>query len=164
MPPKSGPSPWDPLPSPSTSRENLRVSLTLRGLLTMGARSFWGSTGPRRHGQHLAVHLLRLHGRPRRLLRDEPHSWCPQRVSESRAWLNDLEHCVVHSSSYLQRTGMQTFQSLISVEPGVLAVPNQLIHVIPFLFSTRFSFGSFKLSPIILPYFFLFLPLSVRRP
>ena len=36
---------------------------------------------PRLTGEYLAVHLLCVHGRPRSLLRDEPHSWCSQRVN-----------------------------------------------------------------------------------
>ena len=36
---------------------------------------------PRLTGEYLAVHLLCVHGRPRSLLRDEPHSRCSQRVN-----------------------------------------------------------------------------------
>ena len=36
---------------------------------------------PRLTGEYLAVHLLCVHGRPRSLLRNEPHSRCSQRVN-----------------------------------------------------------------------------------
>ena len=51
------------------------------------------SLGPRLHGQHMAVRILRFYGCTWSFLRHEPHSWCSQRVSlmlnpTLKVWVN----------------------------------------------------------------------------